>query len=354
MMKRTYVVTGHVLKHSAVIHGKPRRAFTLVELLVVIAIIGVLVALLLPAVQAAREAARRAQCSNQLKQLGLALHNYHDINKTLPFGTRAPVGAPNWRIAVLPYLEQMPLYQTLDINSSAVVGGFSAKREDNGSYGYGTGPNAVLAGLKVEGWNCPSSPNSTNASAQSPTYNNAERGQTHDYVGIAGASPDPAGRTTGVCSGVTGYGGIFCENGMLFQNFTVGLASATDGTSNTLVVGEQSGKVGGNRDIRANYHGGWSGFTTAGRPSAFTGSPWGAATTTVRYPINADNTICVGGSGCDTTYDANTVLNSFHPGGTQGLLLDGSVRFLVETMNHATLLSISSRDDGTVVSDPAF
>lgn len=330
----------------------PRRAFTLVELLVVIAIIGVLVALLLPAVQAAREAARRTQCSNQLKQLGLAIHNYHDINKTLPFGARTPISAPNWRIAILPYLEQMPLYETIDVSSSATVGGFSSKREDNGSYGYGSGANAVLANLTLEGWNCPSSSNSKNASGQSPTYNNAEKGQTHDYVGISGAAPDPAGRT-GVCSAATGYGGVFCQNGMLFPNRTVGLASALDGTSQTLVIGEQSGWV-GTKDIRANYHGGWAGFTTAGNPANFTGSPWGAGVTTVRYRINADHVTCGSGSGCDTTYDANTILNSFHPGGTQGLLLDGSVRYLIETMNLTTLLQLSSRDDGTIINDPAF
>jgi len=325
------------------------RGFTLIELLVVIAIIAILIALLLPAVQQAREAAHRTQCKNQMKQLGLALHNYHDTNNTFPIGTRAPVSAPNWRIAVLPYLEETALYNQLDINSQATVGGFSSRREDNGTYGYGTGPNALLADKQVPGWNCPSSRLNTKASGQSPTYNNAEKGQTHDYVGIAGASPQPGG-AAGACSAVTGYGGIICENGMLYPNFVTRMRDVTDGTSLTMIVGEQSGVV-GNQDIRASYHGGWAGFTTAGRPSAMTGSPWGAGVTTVRYPINADLTICNGTSGCNTTYDLNTTLSSFHPGGTHGLLCDGSVRFLSQNMDMGILLMLSARSDGQVIGE---
>lgn len=325
------------------------RGFTLIELLVVIAIIAILIALLLPAVQQAREAARRTECKNQMKQLGLALHNYHETYTTFPIGTRNPISAPNWRVGILAFLDQTALYNQLDLNSQATVGGFSTRREDSGSYGYGTGANAILAGLTVPGLNCPSSTNSANASGQSPTYNNAERGQTMDYVGIAGATPDPGGNA-GMCSGTTGYGGIFCENGMLFPNRSVRIAEVTDGSSNTIIVGEQSGKV-GTLDIRANYHGGWAGFTVGGRPSAMTGSPWGSGVSTMRYPINSDRTVCASGSGCDATYDGNTVLNSFHPGGTQVLLVDGSVHFLSESINMDTFRRLSARNDGQVVGE---
>lgn len=326
-----------------------RRGFTLIELLVVIAIIAILIALLLPAVQQAREAARRSQCKNQLKQLGLALHNYHDVNKTFPIGARSPISAPNWRVGVLPYLDSANLYSELNIDSSSTVGGFSSRREDSGSYGYGSGPNAVLVGLRLPGWNCPSNAASTNAFGQSPTYNNAEAGQTHDYVGISGAAPDPGGNA-GTNSIVTGYGGIFAQNGMLYANGVTQMHNVTDGTSNTMIVGEQSGLV-GTLDIRANYHGGWAGITTAGNPASMTGSPYGAGITTVRYPINASTDVCTTTSGCNTVYDANTVLNSMHNGGTHALLVDGSVRFLADTIFFDTLLQLSAKNDNEVLAE---
>src|SRR6476619_7159535 len=101
-----------------------RYAFTLIELLVVIAIIAILIALLVPAVQKVREAAARAQCQNNMKQIGLALHSYHDVYKSLPIGQQSRVGKGNWRVLILPYLEQTNLYKNLNLadvyNSTAL------------------------------------------------------------------------------------------------------------------------------------------------------------------------------------------------------------------------------------------
>jgi len=132
-----------------------RRAFTLVELLVVIAIIGILIALLLPAVQAAREAARRSQCTNNLKQIGLALHNYHDVQRSFPLGAYTGVGpvyghlsGTNWRTEILPYLEQGALYSKLTFDGSAFSGWSGLPF---------SGGNVALSGLKLDVYLCPSS-----------------------------------------------------------------------------------------------------------------------------------------------------------------------------------------------------
>ena len=127
-----------------------RRGFTLIELLVVMAVISILIALLLPAVQQAREAARRSSCQNNLKQLGLALHNYHDVHKTFPLGATAMTdwalkNGTNWRTAILPQLEQGPLFEQLDFENGSSFAGDTY-----------TG-NEVLRGLKLAVYLCPSS-----------------------------------------------------------------------------------------------------------------------------------------------------------------------------------------------------
>lgn len=328
-----------------------RRGFTLVELLVVIAIIGTLIALLLPAVQAAREAARRGQCSNQLKQLGLALQNYHGTHQTFPHGTRYPSSAPNWRIMVLPFMEQDSLYRQLDVGSEAQLGGFLSAASASSAYGYGTGRNAVLKGLVVPGWNCPSNRNPPIVEPAKVSWFQSYEGQIADYVGIAGAYEDPAGRS-GVCSGANKYGGYACENGVLYPNGWVRMRDVIDGTSNTLIVGEQGGKV-GSKDIRASYGGAWAGYANIRRPSqiAAGNSFYGSGITTLRYPINSDENVCVSSSGCDQPYSPNTVLNSMHPGGANTGFVDGSVHFLSQTILMDTFRRLAVKDDGLVVGD---
>jgi len=326
--------------------------FTLVELLVVIAIIGILVSLLLPAVQAAREAARRMQCTNNLKQQGLALHNYHDTFKTFPIGvsyslnSRVAVrheycaGSTNWRLSIFPFLEQTSAFNAVNFSNDlcSQCGAASA-------YGLFSGSNSFLRELIFPVYSCPSSA----LNRTEPNSCNFERTHIPDYIGVMGASPDPGGRT-GICSVQTAYG-ILCRNGMLVPSESKRIGDCIDGTSNTVLVVESSGRV-SNWDLRGSYHGGWAGYYSIGgnrvvNSYAATELPYGGATKTLRYPPNLRSTA----QGASQTYMWNTIITSFHPGGVHGLLTDGSVQFLPNTTNFVTLTRLFACDDGNVVGE---
>lgn len=309
--------------------------FTLIELLVVIAIIAVLIALLLPAVQQAREAARRSQCKNNMKQLGLAFHNYHEALSMFPLSSSGAVSKPNWRVFILPYLDQAPLYNKLNMNESFLAGG-------GNNYASGSGANNVLSRLYLPVYNCPSTTLPTNNTS---VTNNTLGGQTHCYEGISGATPDPAGRS-GVCAAGS-YGSIYCNNGITVPNLKSGMKDIVDGSSNTILVAEQSGTVNA-KDLRNNYYGGWSG---AGGNAPPADTHWGAGTTAIRYPINYNFNSGGAPAGADQTWEGNTIINSFHVGGTHALLADGSVRFLSQNMSFTILQAIACKDDGVVVSE---
>lgn len=334
-------------------HNVRKRGFTLIELLVVIAIIAILIALLLPAVQQAREAARRSTCKNNLKQIGLALHNYHDAYLRFPIGEQSPYYRPNWRVPLLPFLDQAPAYNQMNFEVSTTVGGF-ASQNSGGSYGYGSGAgsNEVLKTLRVPVYNCPSSPHGNSANDSANVKNNYDLGQTMDYVGIAGATPDPSG-TTSTCSAAgAGYGnGTFCNNGLLAPNESFRIRDIKDGTSNTVIVGEQSGQV-NNQDSRSNYYGGWSGIGPSSKVTSWSNGSnvWGSGTTTVMYSVNSFwNTSA--GSEAYRTYGANTILGSYHTGGTHVLLADGAVRFVSDNLDFGTLANLCSKKDGQVLGE---
>lgn len=320
-----------------------RRGFTLIELLVVIAIIAILIALLLPAVQQAREAARRSTCKNNMKQLGLALHNYHDVYTTFPVGA-LPGNRPNWRYGLLPYLDQAPLFNQLSIS-----GHWASGCNSSSSYGQTySGTNQVLVGLKMPVYQCPSNPlDSNNPSGSLCNYDQL---LLHDYVGISGATPDPAGRTA-VCSTASAYG-IYCNNGLLVPGRNYRMRDVTDGSSNTMIVAEQSGSVGGN-DWRTNYHGGWRGWSGSGDVTTYSSAQHVAGVTTVAFSINAKSGQAGGNTvpRSNTAYAGNTIINSHHVGGIHTLLTDGSVRFVSENIDFLTLRQLCVRDDGQVIGE---
>ena len=307
---------------------RSRKAFTLIELLVVIAIIAVLIALLLPAVQQAREAARRSQCKNNMKQMGLALHNYHETCNRFPIGTAGPSFITNWRGQLLPYLDQAAIYNL-------------ANPFQPGTAGY-----TAMRGLVLQVYKCPSSPLSPSANVTSPVNNNPNGLQLMDYVGVMGATPDPVGRTT-VCgaAGSASYG-TYCNNGLLSYNDSFSMRDITDGSSNTMIISEQSGSVSG-LDYRSNYYGGWSGTNIPGNSLTMTGGNWGSGTTAVRY-VNNSKTVS---TGSNATYGANTIINSYHVGGVHVLMGDGAVRFISDNINFLTFQQIAVKDDGMVIGE---
>ncbi|WP_013630533.1 DUF1559 domain-containing protein [Rubinisphaera brasiliensis] len=327
-----------------------RRGFTLIELLVVIAIIAILVSLLLPAVQQAREAARRSQCKNNLKQLGLAMHNYHDVYTTMPIGSLG-VLANSWALAILPQLEQQSVFDKIELG----INGASSV----------TGPNAaVLDGFKPSVFWCPSS--ATNRTHTRITTGNTVKMATMSYIGISGAcasatdASDPTGR--GRCvAGTQGYG---CANGMIVPNASLKFRDATDGLSNTLLIGESSAwgetSTGTKVDIRSSSEwGAWSGSASNGTPPAlgtgtykWNANPYCRNVTSIRYPVGTR--LQITGSGGNYHDGVNNALHSEHKGGAQVLRGDGGVAFLSDSMSVEVLRDICIRDDGNVVNADVF
>lgn len=300
-----------------------RRGFTLVELLVVIAIIGILIALLLPAVQAAREAARRSQCSNNLKQLGLAMHNYHDVHKAFPPAAWSSRNQLSWVTMILPFIEQQPLHDTVD---------FAAAAYSNANRGVGTNQIAALL--------CPSSKTIRNTNAGDDftvTGSPAVKAFTTHYYGIMGPEgtntstatayrvlPDPAGT-------MNAHGG-YADQGILGPDRCRNMRDVIDGTSNTLLVGEISWELAG---CYRNYVRGIS-----GNPND---------------PANPENRNAACNPAKNVQYQINLVrytsgnfndvsFGSQHPGGCHFAVADGSVTFISETVDMALYLAAASRD----------
>lgn len=309
--------------------------FTLIELLVVIAIIGVLVSLLLPAVQQAREAARRSQCKNNLKQLGLALHNYHDLYNVFPPGWVA-VGtswgdsyckvnginqrAP-WTVLILPMLDQTNLYTKFDFNkpftnnapSTPVSNVDPALRDgsQNGDYL-----------VRIPTYQCPTDP----AVRIYPLH--------LDYVGIQGGGAAD-------CTASSDANRLFSRKGTLFANSSVRFRDLTDGASNIYVIGETK--------YFPAPASGYPGMGWATSPK-MDGNAQAWISVVARDQINDSNkTAASGGDFASLSPYVGRLLGSHHVGGCHVLFGDGSVRFLSENMNQATYQTLANRGDGLPV-----
>ncbi|MBS0206833.1 MAG: DUF1559 domain-containing protein [Planctomycetes bacterium] len=321
--------------------------FTLIELLVVIAIIAVLIAILLPAVQQAREAARRTQCRNNLKQIGLALHNYHDSANTIPPGWISGPPGPSrwgWGTFILPQLDQAPLYTGLSGSMGMDYNGNPAR-----------GFSAVMTTLSQPGplqtalpaFRCPSdigtpvvtSPLANGYMVMMPPMANTKIYGRSNYPGVFGASVN---WMMGMPS--TPSPGPFGKNS--FRNFS----SFGDGLSNTFLVGERHSPMVSN-GLYSGGDGFWSGVGCDSMPQGMALQLGDCATT---HPINARFST----SPDSMSADSYVGFSSLHIGGTHFLMGDGAVRFVSENVatgsagaGGSTYQNLATINDGTVVGE---
>ena len=331
------------------VRGKVRQGFTLVELLVVIAIIGILVALLLPAIQAAREAARRTQCTNNLKQIVLSLQNYHDTYKVLPMagaGTSAGNWGVSWWAAILPFTELSAGYDRLTFVGS------------HPGWTY-TGYNGLLNGQEFNNQQipfmvCPSTPLETMVQSGGTAVNIWI--SRPSYTAILGATDgngfvNKPGEQRQCCDCCTtqANNGYISAGGAMSPVESRTFGAITDGTSNTMIMSECSDFVldtaGVNKNQTINGPHGWlMGTPATQKITAGTSNyPRVFHATTIWYPPNS---VSVAMNGVASNAGQNNGIYSAHPGGVLAGLVDGSIRFINQNTDMLTLRLLASRADG--------
>ncbi|WP_425617820.1 DUF1559 domain-containing protein [Anatilimnocola sp. NA78] len=320
-------------------HKKVSSGFTLVELLVVIAIIGVLVALLLPAVQSAREAARRTQCANNLHQTGLALANYEGSHRVFPSGGLYGRGngyGHSWWVRILPFAEESAVFEKFDQNGNS--SGFTGWL-GGGSHNGNANNRDLLKSKDFKFMWCPSS--------RLPKW--ALTGSPHDsailsptYAGISGATNHDSATNKSSSGGADGR---ICSGGILNNFVTVKAGDITDGLSNTISVGEQSDFCRDSTNPRVDCrsdcgHGFCMGPGNDGWQRQFN-------ITCIVHRMNEKSALALGVPG---NCGPNRAIQSAHPGGAMVVFADGAVKFMRETIDTTTVLyNLANRDDGNVI-----
>jgi prepilin-type N-terminal cleavage/methylation domain-containing protein/prepilin-type processing-associated H-X9-DG protein len=292
-----------------------KRGFTLIELLVVIAIIAVLIALLLPAVQQAREAARRSQCINNLKQLGLALHTYHDSLNAFPPGWLGVQGGIShmegpsgfaWGAHILPYLDQAPLYSRINFNLSCTDASNAIARQ------------TVLPAFRcpsdssTDTWSLGEEGNPSNILATLPTANYMGSFGTEGFEDICDGAPFPAAQCV--------------SDGMFFHNSSTKMRDVLDGMSNTIFLGEHR------TDANLDWHSTWVGVVPEGDEAI------------ARVLAVSDHTPNHPSQHIDD-------FSSPHTGGVHFLFGDGRVRFITQNIDTGLFKAMASRAGGEVMGD---
>lgn len=361
-----------------------KRGFTLIELLVVIAIIAVLISLLLPAVQSAREAARRAQCVNNLKQIGLALHNYHSAHDTFPPGASVTMSDPtgtasggnpflqwnNWsaQALLLGFTEQTPLYNAANLSLAVWHSGRTP---------LGYAANLTVFNTVVTQYLCPS---------------DGEAGKANTNSYFASVGPNTQGSGMSSINGATGRPNSGGAPGLFCYTFNYGIRECTDGSSNTIAFSEALVSPAGNikatrRTGMVNVNGNtyyhafedaakttntmtllsacdtkWATSTTAGGdfPNAI-GARWCMGVSgwtmfsTVLTPNEKPYSACrVGCAGCGIDNTQIMSATSAHPGGVNVVMGDGSVKFIKNSINRQTWVSLGTKAGGEVLSADSY